>query len=117
MKSRLDKISDWDERLAGTRWQAKALAQACGIGEWELRHYVHCKFGWGLHEWIRSKRMQEAVLLLEKKVQIKNIWPELGYRQASHFSRDFKLFYGVSPRTYVKKINNGQKPSEYQKAL
>jgi AraC-like DNA-binding protein len=101
MNSRLDKISDWDERLATARWQAKALAQACGIGEWELRRYIHCKFGCGLHEWIRNKRMQEAVLLLERKLQIKNISPELGYRQVSHFSRGFKQFYGASPRAYL----------------
>lgn len=107
MKSRLDNVTNWDERLASARWQAKALARSCGISEWELRHYVHCKFGCGLHTWIRRKRMQEAIDLLKRKVQIKNIGPELGYMRLSHFSRDFKQFYGASPRAYIKNLDNG----------
>lgn len=101
MKSRLDCITDWDHRLRDARWQAKALARACQISEWELRHYVRCRFGEPLHEWIRARRMEEASARLKGKAQVKNVWIDLGYKQASHFSRDFKRFYGVNPSAYL----------------
>ncbi len=97
MKSRLDRITNWDERLADARWQGQALARGCGIGAWELRHYIHLTFGLRLHEWITRRRMARALVLFGTGVAVKEISWALGYKQASHFSREFKRFYGVPP--------------------
>jgi AraC-like DNA-binding protein len=109
MKSRLDRITDWDQRLQDVKWQAKALAWKCGIGEWELRHYIHLKFGLPLHTWITSKRMAPACALLAQGKKVKEVAWAVGYKQPSHFSREFKLFYRISPTDFTSKDNYFQK--------
>ncbi len=96
MHSRLDRIEDWDEELRRANWNAAQLAQNCEVGEWELRHYVRVKFGPGLHDWIIGKRMKLAGILV-REMSVKQAALTLGYTQVSHFSRQFKAFYGISP--------------------
>jgi AraC-like DNA-binding protein len=101
MKSRLDRITDWDQRLEDAEWQARALARNCGIGGWELRHYIHVKFGLPLHSWIRSIRMARAAALLAQGKDPKEVSWALDYKQHSHFWREFKLFHGVTPGDFT----------------
>lgn len=100
MNSRLDEISDWDARVRTARWQAKALARTCGLGVWELRHYIRHKFKLPLHGWIRGKRMELAKALLREGMSVKEAASNLGYKTSAHFSHDFKSFYGVSPSAF-----------------
>lgn len=97
MKSRLDRIADWEERLRDAKWQVRALCIGCGLTERELRRFIHSKFGLRLHVWIRRSRMEQAATLLRQGAAVKEISATLGYKQASHFSRDFKSFYGIAP--------------------
>jgi AraC family transcriptional regulator len=97
VKSRLDSIADWDERPGEAKWQAEALAHGCSIGVWGLRHYIRLRFGLGLHEWIMRRRMARALVLLRSGVPVKEVSWVLGYKRASHFSREFKQFYGAVP--------------------
>jgi AraC-like DNA-binding protein len=45
--------------------------------------------------------MREACKLLLKGEMIKQIAPELGFKQVAHFSREFKRSFGVSPRLFA----------------
>ncbi|MGO8677988.1 MAG: helix-turn-helix domain-containing protein [Limisphaerales bacterium] len=101
MKSRLDRIGDWEERLRNAKWQARALSTGCGLTERELRRFIHSKFGLRLHLWIRGDRMEHAAALLRQGAAVKEVSAILGYEQASHFSRDFKSFYGITPGRFA----------------
>lgn len=101
MKSRLDRIADWEGRLREARWQAGALSVCCGLTERELRRFIRSTFGLRLHVWIRRSRMAHAAALLRQGAAVKEVSATLGYKQASHFSRDFKSFYGVEPGRFA----------------
>ena len=100
MRSRLDRVTDWEQRLQNARWQAQRLARACGVGEWTLRHYVRERFGLRLHAWITKERMSEASDLLAQGLTVKEVAWAVGYKQPSHFSREFKVFHGVGPSEF-----------------
>jgi AraC family transcriptional regulator len=100
MRSSLERIKNWDERLVDARWQAKVLALKCGVGVWELRHYVRLKFGLKLHMWITARRMARAAAMLRQGTAVKIVSSDLGYKQPSHFSREFKRFHGATPSDF-----------------
>jgi len=57
-----------------------------------------------VHEFIVCKRMQLAWhLLVQKKLPISDIAAITGYPELSNFSRDFKKYYGYSPRHFQDK--------------
>ena len=45
-------------------------------------------------------RLKQAAMMIKSGQPITNVCFELGFSNASHFSRSFKLFYGLSPREY-----------------
>jgi len=45
-------------------------------------------------------RLKKAGLFIKQGKQITQVCFELGFNNASHFCRSFKLFYGMSPRAY-----------------
>jgi AraC-like DNA-binding protein len=49
-------------------------------------------------------RLKQAANMIKQGQAITKVCFELGFSSASHFSRSFKLFYGLSPREY--KIRN-----------
>ena len=100
MRSSLDRIRNWDDRLQKSRWQAKALARNCGVGVWDLRHYIRLKFRVKLHTWITARRMARAAAMLSQGMAVKIVSSELGYKQPSHFSREFKRFQRATPSDF-----------------
>jgi AraC-like DNA-binding protein len=57
------------------------------------------------HEWMRQLRQSEAVLLLGKLGSVKATAFQLGYKQPSHFSVQFKSFHGISPSEFLSDEN------------
>ena len=45
MRSRLDRVIDWDARIFGADFRVARLAEACRVSERELRRYVRSRFG------------------------------------------------------------------------
>lgn len=52
-------------------------------------------------------RLKQAATRIKKGQQITHVCFDLGFMNASHFSRSFKLFYGFTPREYkARYLNN-----------
>jgi len=97
VQSVLDTIKNWEERARKARFQVARLARECGVSERQLRSYVRVKFRTPPHAWMMAVRLGVAPALLAQGFSVKRISAELGFSQPSHFSREFKQFYGVSP--------------------
>ena len=56
--------------------------------------------GYGLHQYIRSKRLLMARDLLKTDMPITQIAADVGFMDYSTFSRAFKSMFGCTPREY-----------------
>jgi AraC-like DNA-binding protein len=100
MNSSLPPSSDWAALAKPAGYSAQILAQLQGISLRQLERVFLKEFGVLPHPWLRRLRMQRAVQLLLKKHPIGLIAEELCYKYPEHFARDFKAYFGVSPRKY-----------------
>ena len=50
--------------------------------------------------WMNRLRQVRGLALLNQGMSVKETAYELGYRQTSHFSREFKRFHGVPPSSF-----------------
>jgi len=77
------------------------MADALRVTHRLLQMFFHERFGIGPHVWMLRLRMKDAVGMLGSGMTVKTVADKVGYKQASHFSREFKRFFGVPPAEYV----------------
>lgn len=77
------------------------LACLCRVSPRHLRRYFHRNFGRSTQAWLDERRMHAAGPMLRRVRSVKEVAFELGFKQTSHFSREFKKFYGINPSTYL----------------
>lgn len=86
-------------RKAGYRPQSLALL--CSVSLRQLERYLKAVYRQTPVAWLRSLRLEDARLLLANGQTVKATAYALGYRQISHFSREFKRQVGVCPTDFV----------------
>jgi AraC-like DNA-binding protein len=94
MRSRLDRIKDWEVEAQAAGYHACALAVKCGVSDRQLRRYFLRHFAVPPQEWLdRLRRSRE---MLETGVSVKEIAYELGYKHPSRFCEAFKREFGTT---------------------
>jgi transcriptional regulator GlxA family with amidase domain len=81
-----------------SKYHARALARACRVTLRHLERFFLAAKGATPQKWLDRLRLRRATALLDGRKGVKEVAWELGYKQASHFSRAFKQFYGVPPK-------------------
>jgi len=77
------------------------MAQSVHISSSRLYHLFKAETGTTPTHYLQSLRMQRAKYLLETTfLRVKEIGMKVGINGDSHFVRDFKLEYGMSPTRY-----------------
>lgn len=77
------------------------LAKATGYNPQYFAGVFKKELGESPAVYIRRKKMEEArALLAQGNCQVSEIATSLGYCSASHFIREFKRFYGKTPKQY-----------------
>ena len=97
MSGRLDTITDWPDRFHEANYSLKTLAARCGVSPHQLARFLRRTTTLTAHEILNDERQYRALILVLTGKNLKSAASELGYHNAAHFSRDFKLFYGMSP--------------------
>jgi len=103
--SRLRRIKNWPELARQARYQVKSLAKICDASPRQLERFILEMTGVRAHDWMHQLRQFEAVPLLHKLGSVKATALQLGYKQPSHFSVQFKSFYGISPSELLRDKN------------
>ena len=101
MKSRLDSVRDWERRARISGYSASKMARRLGVSLRFLETFFAERFGVPPHYWMVRVRMTRAAGLLNKGTPAKIVSIKIGYKQLSHFSREFKRYFGKPPRDYV----------------
>src|SRR5215211_6922479 len=77
------------------------FAQSVNLSVWRLCHIFKSNVGMPPIRYLRLLRMERAKNLLESSfLSVKEIAFQVGLNDESHFVRDFKSTYGLSPALY-----------------
>jgi AraC-like DNA-binding protein len=100
----------WSERARQARYRSGLLSEALGISQRQLQRIVKSCFGCSPYAWLNGQRLKSAGDLLKKCHSVKSVCFDLDFKQPSHFSRQFKRYYGLSPSTFLGRhgSQNGQ---------
>lgn len=90
------RITNWPELVAAAAYHPGRLARLCGVSTRELERFFGRCVEHRPQCWLNMLRQVEGLLVLAGTDSVKWTALELGYKPA-HYSRDFKLFFGVPP--------------------
>lgn len=102
LNSRLARINDWPERAREAKYSVAALAKASGVCVRTLQSFFSSALGEPPRRCFSRWRMERAMELLSEGSNVSETADQLGYQEHSHFSREFKRYYGVPPRQHAK---------------
>ena len=83
----------------------RTLARDVNLNPNKLQELFKYYSGITVMEYLRSYRMQKALMLLDGDMLLYEIAREVGYRSVDRFSEAFAKAYGVSPGKYRKAMN------------
>lgn len=77
------------------------VAGAVHLSIWHLCHLFKSETGETFVRYLKAIRMQRARKLLENRLlSIKEVMNKVGMRDQSHFAKDFKRAYGLTPSEF-----------------
>jgi AraC-like DNA-binding protein len=94
-------FQQWLELAEKSAYQATLLAKKFDVSPRQLRRYTQASFGRSPQDWLNEQRLVRAAKMLKRMRTVKTVASQLGFKQLSHFSREFKLQYGVPPTKYL----------------
>jgi len=113
MDSRVQKII---VLLEGNPYRALSLreiALTVNLSVSRLRLIFKAATGMSPTQYFKLLKMQEAKSLLETTfLPVKQIAAKIGTKDASHFVRDFKKVYGMSPTQYRKRHHSASRTAD-----
>ena len=101
MGSRLDRITEWEERARRVGYQTSNLARDIRTTPRHLQRYFLHRFGMSPRAWLQQMRMNAARQLLADDHLIKETSQEVRFRNATHFSRAFRREHGINPAAFA----------------
>ncbi len=101
---RVKKVVDYLKNNPNTDLSLKKIATIAMFSEFHFHRIFKEVTGETLRRYVKRLRMEKAGACLahNNSMVIKELWGQLGYSTASHFSKDFRHFYGCSPSQYQK---------------
>lgn len=97
MSQRLKTVQEWESLAQSAQFRANELASLCQVSLRTLQRHFRTEYNLTVTKWLRDVRMRDAYGRLIRGAMVKEVAFDMGYKQLSHFSRDFKDYFGVSP--------------------
>jgi len=82
-------------------FNVRKMSRLLRISQRQLQREIRQLFGLRPLHWLKKLRLTAAGVLLKKRRSIKMVSEYLGFKQLSHFSREFKLFHGLTPTQFL----------------
>src|SRR5215218_10747124 len=82
-------------------WDARTLGELVNLSASRFRHLFKQETGTTPGQYLREMRFRKAEAMLRTTfLSVKEIGEEVGLLSISHFMKDFKKRYGMTPREY-----------------
>lgn len=79
----------------------REIARSCGMGISAFKNEFMCRYGTSPHRWIVGQRLAHArFLLISTTDSIADISTQCRFSNPSHFIKQFKRHYGMTPKTF-----------------
>ncbi len=75
----------------------RKLARRCNITVRTLQRWFRAEHAMTPEQSLIELRLKDAAVILKKAKSVRSVQEKLGFKHASHFSGDFKRFYGKTP--------------------
>jgi AraC-like DNA-binding protein len=99
--SKLYKLEQWLKRSELPTYRAKAMAESLGISLRQLERWTQEVFKRSPHDLLDEQRFLMAADKLKTHQSVKVVAADLQFKQVSHFSREFKRYYKLSPTAFL----------------
>jgi AraC family transcriptional regulator of arabinose operon len=75
-----------------------ALARLAGLSPSRFAHLFRAQVGMPPARYLHQLRMRRARALLERSfLSVRDVMRQVGFRDPSHFARDFRRYHGMAP--------------------
>jgi methylphosphotriester-DNA--protein-cysteine methyltransferase len=99
MKSRLNWITNWEQRAKEAYYRANALAKDVGVCPQHLRLYILAKEGLTTKVWLQQLSSLESLQSRRDGKSVKAMAYDAGFKNSTHFSRTFRNSNETRPST------------------
>ncbi len=100
-QDKLNSVEAWLLLAKHCQFNTGEMSRRCQITIRQLERQCQKALGHSPQEWLNQQRMLAAQRLLLESDSIKSVAYELGYKQGSHFCREFKKYYQMTPSQFV----------------
>ena len=102
-RQQLRDVKGYIEAHLGARLGVEDMAAVAGVSPFHFARAFKATTGQTPHRYLMQRRLERARdLLLQAGYRMSEIAYDLGFSDQSHFSRQFKRHFGLSPRQYVR---------------
>jgi transcriptional regulator GlxA family with amidase domain len=113
MDSRIRKAVDLLKARPACKFNISELADIVNLSTRYFSRLFLKETRTSLRQFVREQRLEQARTLLENSfLSVKEIMAVVGINDKSHFAKDFKRVYGLSPIQYRYKYNKSSSDKE-----
>lgn len=97
----------WTSLAVAAGYDVQTAASAERMSRRQLHRLCRRELGMSLQEWFRAQRVEAGRRWLLATRSVKRAALEAGFRQVSHFSREFKRVHGLTPTDFILRQEGG----------
>lgn len=95
------KPSEWDELAKRANYNSRELARLSNMSLRQLERIFRREFSCTPMKWLNERKVSDSRERLLAGTPVKVVALDLGYKHTSHFSKQFKEHFRMSPTTFV----------------
>ncbi|WP_417799767.1 AraC family transcriptional regulator [Tenacibaculum sp.] len=95
-----NRIKDYLHTYFDSKITLEQLSEVSGLSTYYLNRVFSKSIGIPPHKYLMSLRLNKAQELLKLKNSVTEVGYMVGFFDQSHFTRNFKLFLGITPKQY-----------------
>ncbi len=104
----INNLDEWRRMAQQSAYRVGFLTKVLKVSRRQLQRYTRQAFGESPQRWLAIERLIRAAEMLKQCRSVKAVSFELGFKQVSHFSREFKLYHGLPPTKFVTRLDKAR---------